>query len=271
MAKVRLDVLLIDMGLSSSREKAKSSIKEGFVYVNGKKADKAGLMVNDSDRIEVLGPEERYVSRGGYKLEKAVEVNNIDLTGKVCMDVGASTGGFTDCMLQRGACRVYAVDVGTAQLADKLKRDERVISMEQTNIRYLSADMLPEAMDFVSVDVSFISLTKVLLPIKSLVTASGCVCCLIKPQFEAGRDRIGKKGVVREPKTHVEVISDVIGYAFSIGYELVGLDYSPIRGPEGNIEYLMYLRNIGDRPAGGEIRIPDELIQRTVTEAHASL
>lgn len=273
MAKERLDVLLVSRQLLASREKAKSAVKAGNVYVNGKPADKAGLMVEETDEIEVRGEQLKYVSRGGYKLEKAIERNGISLDGLVCMDVGASTGGFTDCMLQNGASKVYSIDVGTDQLAEKLRNDERVVSMEQTNIRYVKPEDISEPADFVSVDVAFISLTKVLLPIKDLMKIGGTICCLVKPQFEAGREKIGKKGVVKEAKTHIEVIENVVGYAISIGFELISLDYSPIRGPEGNIEYLAYMKNA--HPASGAASegtcIPDDLIFRTVSEAHASI
>ena len=240
--KERLDVLLVKRNLIESREKAKAIIMAGNVFVNGQREDKAGSMFADSVPIEVKGIPSRYVSRGGFKLEKAVEQYGVILEDKICMDVGSSTGGFTDCMLQNGASKVYAVDVGTNQLAWKLRQDERVISMEKTNIRYLEPNQIPDSIDFISIDVAFISLTKVLLPVRELLKESGEVVCLIKPQFEAGREKVGKKGVVREQSVHIEVIEKVIIYAVSIGFHILNLDYSPIKGPEGNIEYLLHIQ-----------------------------
>ena len=241
--KERLDVLLVKRNLAESREKAKAVIMSGIVYVEGQKEDKAGTTFDESVNIEVRGHTLKYVSRGGLKLEKAMSHFGVMLEGKTCMDVGSSTGGFTDCMLQNGAVRVYAVDVGHGQLAWKLRNDERVVCMEKTNIRYVTPDEIPEKIDFSSIDVSFISLTKVLEPVKKLLKEDGEIVCLIKPQFEAGREKVGKKGVVREKSVHLEVIEMVIAYAVSIGFEVLHLEYSPIKGPEGNIEYLLYLKN----------------------------
>lgn len=241
--KERLDVMLVNGGFAPSREKAKAIIMSGNVYVNGQKEDKAGSMFDEKAVIEVKGAALKYVSRGGLKLEKAMANFDVLLEGKVCMDVGASTGGFTDCMLQNGAVKVYSVDVGHGQLAWKLRQDERVVCMEKTNIRYVTPEDISEPVEFASIDVSFISLTKVLLPLKQLMTTDSQIVCLIKPQFEAGREQVGKKGVVRDKKVHEEVINMVCSYAVSIGFELLNLDFSPIKGPEGNIEYLLHLQN----------------------------
>ncbi len=241
--KERLDVLLVKRNLAESREKAKAVIMAGIVYVEGQKEDKAGTFFEDTVSIEVRGSTLKYVSRGGLKLEKAMTHFGLELSQKVCMDVGSSTGGFTDCMLQNGASKVYAVDVGHGQLAWKLRQDDRVVCMEKTNIRYVTREDIPEGIDFSSIDVSFISLTKVLGPVKALLTEEGQVVCLIKPQFEAGREKVGKKGVVRERSIHLEVIQMVMDFAVSIGFEVKDLEFSPIRGPEGNIEYLLFLQN----------------------------
>lgn len=240
--KERLDVLLVKRNLIESREKAKAVIMSGSVFVDGQREDKAGSTFSESAVIEVRGIVSKYVSRGGFKLEKAVEQYGVSLEGRICMDVGSSTGGFTDCMLQNGAEKVYAVDVGTNQLAWKLRQDERVISMEKTNIRYLEPDQITDIIDFISIDVAFISLTKVLRPVRELLKDRGEVVCLIKPQFEAGREKVGKKGVVREPEVHMEVIEKIIRYAVSLGFRILNLDYSPIKGPEGNIEYLLHIQ-----------------------------
>ena len=255
--KERLDVMLTARGLAASREKAKAIIMSGNVYVNGQKEDKAGAMFDDKADVEVRGNTLKYVSRGGLKLEKAMTHFDISLENKICMDVGASTGGFTDCMLQNGAVKVYAVDVGHGQLDWKLRNDPRVVCMEKTNIRYVKPEDVGEPVAFASIDVSFISLTKVLLPVRELLKNIGQVVCLIKPQFEAGREKVGKKGVVRSPETHLEVIEAVIAYAGSVGYRICGLEFSPIRGPEGNIEYLLHLekeesprQEETDRPSG---------------------
>lgn len=240
--KERLDVILVKQGFAPSREKAKAILMAGNVFVDGQREDKAGTTFDETRiRIEVRGSALKYVSRGGLKLERAMERFPISLVHKVCMDIGASTGGFTDCMLQNGADRVYAVDVGHGQLAWKLRQDERVVCMEKTNFRYVMPQDIGEKIDFASVDVSFISLTKILIPARNLLGEQGCMVCLIKPQFEAGRDKVGKKGVVRDPAVHEEVIRKVTAYADLIGFEAAGLTYSPIKGPEGNIEYLLYL------------------------------
>lgn len=241
--KERLDVLLVKQGLAESREKAKAVIMAGEVFVDNQREDKAGQTFPVTAKIEVRGKKMKYVSRGGYKLERAMEAFPIVLKDKVCMDVGSSTGGFTDCMLQNGARFVYAIDVGTNQLAWKLRQDERVKSMERTNIRYVVPENIGEPVDFVSVDVAFISLTKVLSPVKALMKEEGQIVCLIKPQFEAGREKVGKKGVVRDKKVHREVIETVMNHSLSLGFHILGIDHSPIRGPEGNIEYLLYMEN----------------------------
>ncbi len=241
--KERLDIILMNQGYASSREKAKAIIMSGNVYVNGQKEDKAGTSFDESKiKLEVRGSSLKYVSRGGLKLEKAMEQWQFDLQDCICMDIGASTGGFTDCMLQNGATKVYSVDVGHGQLAWKLRNDERVVCMEQTNFRYMVREDIQDDLDFASVDVSFISLTKILIPARNLLKVGGQMVCLIKPQFEAGRDKVGKNGVVREPKVHEEVIRKIVDYADSIGFSVLHLEYSPIKGPEGNIEYLIHLR-----------------------------
>ena len=239
--KERLDVLLVQKGLAPSREKAKTMIMEGNVFVDNQREDKAGTFFDPSVNIEIHGNTLRYVSRGGLKLEKAMAQFGITLDDKVCMDIGASTGGFTDCMLQNGAKKVYAVDVGYGQFAWKLRQDPWVVCMEKTNIRYVTPEDIGDALNFASVDVSFISLTKVLGPAKELLKDGGQMVCLIKPQFEAGKDKVGKKGVVRDPAVHKEVIERVILFAKSIGFGILHLDYSPIKGPEGNIEYLVHI------------------------------
>ncbi len=268
--KERLDVLLVKRGLSESREKAKALIMEGSVFVKGQREDKPGAVFDESSVIEIKGKTLRYVSRGGLKLEKAMQVFPVSLTGKVCMDIGASTGGFTDCMLQNGASRVYSIDVGYGQLSWKLRQDARVICMEKTNFRYVTREQVPEEIDFASVDVSFISLTKILSPAYELLKQGGEMVCLIKPQFEAGREKVGKKGVVRDAKVHEEVIEKVITYAESIGFSVQGLDFSPVRGPEGNIEYLLFIRRPAERETAG-MQAADQLISAIVTAAHESL
>ena len=240
--KERLDVLLVKRNLVESREKAKAIIMSGNVFVEGEREDKAGTTFSDEVQIEIKGHTLPYVSRGGLKLEKAVANFDVDLEGKVCTDVGCSTGGFTDCMLQNGAKKVFAIDVGRGQLAWKLRQDDRVICMEKTNIRYVTPEDLGERIDFSSIDVSFISLTKVLLPIRNYLKEDGQIVALIKPQFEAGREKVGKKGVVREKSTHHEVIETVVSYAVSIGFKVLNIDFSPIKGPEGNIEYLLHIQ-----------------------------
>ena len=241
--KERLDVILVEQGHAASREKAKAIIMSGNVYVNGQKEDKAGTCFDPSKiKLEVRGSTLKYVSRGGLKLEKAMQTWSFPLEGCVCMDIGASTGGFTDCMLQNGASKVYSVDVGHGQLDWKLRNDERVVCMEQTNFRYLVREDIQDDLDFASVDVSFISLTKILIPARKILKVGGAMVCLIKPQFEAGREKVGKNGVVRESDTHREVIEKIVDYAFLTGFTVKGLTYSPIKGPEGNIEYLIYLQ-----------------------------
>ncbi len=241
--KERLDVLLVKQGLAESREKAKAIIMAGEVFVQGQREDKAGAMFDETKvQITVKGSSLKYVSRGGLKLEKAMANFPIVLTDRVCMDIGASTGGFTDCMLQNGARKVYSVDVGHGQLAWKLRQDERVVCMEKTNFRYLTRDQIADDLDFASVDVSFISLTKILLPAWRLLKTGGQMVCLIKPQFEAGREKVGKKGVVRERSVHREVIAKIMDFADLVQFEVLGLTWSPIKGPEGNIEYLIFLQ-----------------------------
>lgn len=242
MAKIRLDVYLTEEGLAPTRSAAQAMIMAGDVYIDNQKAMKAGEALKGTEKIEVRGKTAKYVSRGGLKLEKAMSVFPVVLEGKVCMDIGASTGGFTDCMLQNGAAKVYSIDVGYGQLAWKLRQDPRVVNMERTNIRYLEAESLDMTPDFFSVDVSFISL-KLVLPVAFDVLKDGSEgVCLIKPQFEAGREKVGKKGVVREKSTHIEVIENVLAFTKEMGFSVQGLDFSPVRGPEGNIEYLMYIK-----------------------------
>ena len=240
--KTRLDVLLTEQGLQESRQKAQTTIMSGLVFVNGQRVDKPGTAVPNDAKIEIRGNTLKYVSRGGLKLEKAMAEFPIELNGCICGDIGASTGGFTDCMLQNGAVKVYAVDVGYGQFAWKLRQDERVVCMEKTNIRYVKPEDIADRLDFASVDVSFISLTKVLGPARELLNDNGEMVCLIKPQFEAGREKVGKKGVVRDKAVHEEVIHKVIDHAVEIGFHILNLEYSPIKGPEGNIEYLVYIR-----------------------------
>ncbi len=241
--KKRLDILLVEQGYAESREKARAVIMAGNVYVNGQKEDKAGTFFQEEGlKLEVRGRTLKYVSRGGLKLEKAMEKWPLPVPNGICMDIGASTGGFTDCMLQNGAAKVYAVDVGLGQLAWKLRSHERVVCMEQTNFRYMTPEDIPEQLDFASADVSFISLTKILIPARNLLRCGGEMVCLVKPQFEAGREKVGKNGVVRDPQVHREVAARIVDYAGLIGFSVLDLDFSPIRGPEGNIEYLLYLR-----------------------------
>ena len=266
--KERLDVILVNRGLAPSREKAKALIMAGSVYVKGQREDKAGTLVNTEDAIEVKGKKLKYVSRGGLKLEKAVEVWKPDIEGKICMDVGASTGGFTDCMLQNGAKKVYAIDVGTNQLAYSLRQDERVVCMEKTNIRYVTEDDISEKADFVTIDVAFISLKKVLEPVYKLMHEDSTIVCLIKPQFEAGREKVGKKGVVRDPAVQKEVIEMVISYAKSISFGVRHLEFSPIKGPEGNIEYLVHLVRLPDGVTEEETNVD---VDAVVKSAHDTL
>lgn len=250
--KERLDVLLVNRGLAPSREKAKTMIMAGNVFVNNNREDKAGSTFPDDCEIEIHGQTLKYVSRGGLKLEKAMTHFDISMEGKVCMDIGASTGGFTDCMLQNGASKVYAVDVGYGQFAWKLRQDERVVCMEKTNIRYVTPEDIDDALDFASVDVSFISLTKVLVPAHALLKDGAQMVCLIKPQFEAGREKVGKKGVVRDKEVHKEVVEKIVSFALSNGFSVLNLEYSPIKGPEGNIEYLVHIKKT-DEPKMAEI------------------
>ncbi|WP_458407629.1 TlyA family RNA methyltransferase [Anaerotignum sp.] len=239
--KERLDVLLVQLGLANSRELAKAYIMAGNVYVDGQKEDKAGTKVAVNADIEVKGSQMKYVSRGGYKLEKAINEFGVQLEGKICLDIGASTGGFTDCMLQNGASKVYAIDVGYGQFAWKLRNDERVVCLEKTNVRYVTHEQVPDEGDFASIDVSFISLTKVLPAVLGVLGPNGQLVCLIKPQFEAGREKVGKKGVVRDINVHREVIEMIVNYVRAQNLGILALDFSPIKGPEGNIEYLIYL------------------------------
>lgn len=240
--KERLDVLVVKHGIAESREKAKAMIMSGDIFVNGQREDKAGSMFQEDVIVELKGKPMKYVSRGGLKLEKALLEFDISLEDKICMDIGASTGGFTDCMLQNGATKVFSVDVGYGQFAWKLRNDERVVCMEKTNIRYVTPEQIGELLDFASVDVSFISLTKVLPAALPLMNEGGEMICLIKPQFEAGREKVGKKGVVREPQTHLEVIQKIIEFSLEHGFSVRNLSFSPIKGPEGNIEYLVHLK-----------------------------
>ncbi len=267
-------MILVDRGLAPSRERAKALIMEGIVFVNGVREDKAGSSFPVNADIEVRGSGMEFVSRGGYKLKKAMEEFPIDLEGAVCMDIGASTGGFTDCMLQRGAKKVYSVDVGTNQLDYRLRTDERVVCMEQTNVRYMVPEDIEDVPDFISVDVSFISLGLVLPVVSALLSDSGSSVCLIKPQFEAGREQVGKKGVVRDPAVHREVIEKVLTYASDNGLYPAGLSYSPIKGPKGNIEYLLYLLKHEPTPserAGADSGFSAEAVKRLVDDAHFNL
>ena len=245
--KKRLDAAVFDLGLAPSREKAKALIMAGVVYVNNQKADKAGMNVTADMNIEVRDNTLKYVSRGGLKLEKAMQVYKINLDGLVCADIGASTGGFTDCMLQNGAKKVYSIDVGYGQLAWKLRCDERVINLEKTNFRYVTHEQVPDELDFASVDVSFISLKLILPVMRSLMRDNAEAVCLIKPQFEAGRENVGKKGVVRDLTVHEQVVSDITDFMVNTGFDVIGVDFSPIKGPQGNIEYLAYIRR-SDKP-----------------------
>lgn len=263
--KLRLDTEILNRGLAQSREKAKAYIMAGVVYVNNQKADKAGTVVKPDDLIEVRASEPKYVSRGGLKLEKAMARFGLDLTGCVCADIGASTGGFTDCMLQNGAERVYAVDVGYGQLAWKLRSDSRVVNLERTNFRYVTAEQIPRPLDFASVDVSFISLKLILPPLMALMKPGAQAVCLIKPQFEAGKGKVGKKGVVRDRAVHLEVIGTITDFALRQGFSVRHLDFSPIKGPEGNIEYLMHIQNDGKGAYGAP---PAEEVVR---QSHAAL
>ncbi len=264
MAKIRLDAFLVNKGLVQSRERAKALIMAGQVYIQNQKCDKAGLMVDeDTTEIEIRGEQLKYVSRGGLKLEKAINEFPISLEGKIAMDIGASTGGFTDCMLLNGAKKVFAVDVGYGQFAWKLRQDERVVNMERTNIRYVTPEQIGEKLDFASIDVSFISLKLVLPVAYNLLGDNGEIVALIKPQFEAGRAQVGKKGVVRDINVHYEVVKTVLDFARSINFNVAGLSFSPIKGPEGNIEYLAYLKK-----SACEDIVTDDVIRSIVDASH---
>lgn len=267
MPRKRLDMLVMDRGLATSRERAKALIMAGDVYVDNQKADKPGDLYPEEAHVECRSSGLRYVSRGGLKLEKAIAAFGIELCGLTCMDIGASTGGFTDCMLQNGAKRVYSVDVGYGQLAWQLRNDSRVVNLERTNARYLSREQVPEDIGFFSVDVSFISLALVLPAIRKLLSGKGRGVCLIKPQFEAGREKVGKKGVVREPAVHMDVIEKITGFAINNGFSVLGLDFSPVKGPEGNIEYLILL----ERSDSPELCAGVPKAKEIVTASHASL
>ena len=264
--KKRLDAALFEQGYAESREKAKALIMAGIVYVNNQKSDKAGNTVKPDDIIEVRGESLKYVSRGGLKLEKAMKSFNISLNGAVCADIGASTGGFTDCMLQNGAVKVYSVDVGYGQLAWKLRTDSRVINLERTNFRYVTIEQIPDPLDFASVDVSFISLYHIFPTLRTLLKNGGRAVCLIKPQFEAGRENVGKKGVVRDKNVHIAVIEKIIGLIKENNFSLLGLDYSPIKGPEGNIEYLCYIEKSDDAE-----NLCEKTAKQVTDESHEAL
>lgn len=264
--KKRLDVLVFEKGFAQSREKAKAIIMAGQVYVNNQKCDKCGVSYDENLPLEVRGDTQRYVSRGGYKLEKAMNSFPITLADKVTMDIGASTGGFTDCMLQNGATKVYSVDVGYGQLAWKLRNDERVVNLERTNMRYVTDEQVLDKIDFFSVDVSFISL-KLILPVaRELLSENGEGVCLIKPQFEAGKEKVGKNGVVRDKSVHIEVVNSIIDFCLNNGFDVLGLDYSPIKGPQGNIEYLIHIRK-----SDNETLKTDVMADTVVTDSHKQL
>ena len=264
--KQRLDAELVARGIIQSREPAKAAIMAGQVYVNNQKADKAGESVSPEDKIEFRGEKLAYVSRGGLKLEKAMELYGFKLDNKICMDVGASTGGFTDCMLQKGATKVYSIDVGYGQLAWKLRQDERVVNLERTNVRYITTEQVPDIVDFVSIDVSFISLGLVIPVLVPFLSEEAMMVCLVKPQFEAGKEKVGKHGVVRDPATHMEVLERAVGFAKNAGFGIVGLEFSPIKGPQGNIEYLMVLTR--KEP---ELSVSSEDIKKLDESSHSEL
>lgn len=264
--KIRLDTAVFEAGYAESREKAKALIMAGLVYVNNQKSDKPGTNVKPDDVIEFRGNAPKYVSRGGLKLEKAVDNFGFSLNGALCADIGASTGGFTDCMLQNGACKVYAIDVGYGQLAWKLRTDDRVINLERTNFRYVTKEQIPDELDFCSVDVSFISLALIVPQMKNIMKHNAQAVCLIKPQFEAGKDKVGKKGVVREPEIHIEVIEKVLSIVAENGFSVLHLDFSPIKGPEGNIEYLIHIINDGNKTISPQVNY-----KVVVEDAHNSL
>ena len=264
MAKIRLDQLVFEKGYADSREKAKAIVMSGNVYVNGQKADKPGLQLPEGTEIEVRIKELPFVSRGGYKLDKALKVFPIEPEGKICIDCGASTGGFTDVLLQHGAKKVYSVDVGYGQLAWKLRNDERVINLERTNLRHITSQQIPESPELAVCDVSFISLKLIIPAVREILAENADFMCLIKPQFEAGREQVGKKGVVRDRKIHEAVVSDIVDFASSSGFTVLGLDYSPIRGPEGNIEYLLHMKK-------GTHEAPELSVAKTVELSHQEL
>lgn len=263
--KIRLDVALVEKGLAPSREKAKAIIMAGIVYVNNQKSDKAGKEINIDDVVEVRGSTLKYVSRGGLKLEKAMQSFPITLEGKICMDVGASTGGFTDCMLMNGAVKVYSIDVGYGQLAWKLRTDNRVVNLERTNFRYVTEEEVKDKIDFASVDVSFISLKHILPNLYKFLKDNGQAVCLIKPQFEAGREKVGKKGVVSDLNTHLEVVERIINLAVENNFSVLGLEFSPVKGPEGNIEYLIYLQKSCEPIISPDVN-PKELVNQSHEE-----
>lgn len=267
MEKERLDIRMVREGFAPSREKAKALIRNGQVYCNGSRADKAGLLIAPETVVTVEGIVFPYVSRGGFKLEKALAEFSISLAGAICMDAGASTGGFTDCMLQNQAAKVYAVDVGSDQLDPKLRQDQRVVTLEKTNVRYLSEEIIPELCDFASVDVSFISLTKVLMSIAGRLQPNGEIVCLVKPQFEAGRPQIGKRGVVKDAAVHQKVLQYITSWCIEQGFRIRGLTFSPVRGPEGNIEYLLYI----SKTQGGSLPDMEQYIMNTVKRSHEEL
>ena len=269
--KIRLDQYLVQHGLIQSRERAKAMIMSGVVFVNEQKVDKAGEMIKEDAKVEVRGHDIGYVSRGGLKLEKAMQCFPLTPRGKVCMDIGASTGGFTDCMLQNGATKVYAVDVGYGQLDWKLRSDERVVCMERTNARYLDRDQIPDELDFASIDVSFISLKLILPAVHRVLKEGGHVACLIKPQFEAGREKVGKKGVVRDPAVHLEVLENFLRHAKGNNFTVLGITYSPIRGPEGNIEYLGYLKKGGEADCVPDLRALVDASHSALKEGHGEI
>ena len=264
MKKIRLDQLVFDLGFTESRERARTTIMSGLVFVNGQRADKPGMSVPPDAKIEVHGEALPFVSRGGYKLDKALKVFPVDPAGKVCIDCGASTGGFTDVLLQHGAAKVYAVDVGYGQLAWKLRTDERVVNLERTNLRYVDASLIPEALDLAVMDVSFISIRLVLPAVKALLKPGADYICLIKPQFEAGREEVGKKGVVRDGRVHAQVVHGILDFSRELGFSVMGLDYSPIKGPEGNIEFICHLKN-------GAFDAPEPDVEAVVSAAHEKL
>mgnify|MGYP003290245669 CR=1 FL=1 len=265
--KMRLDVAVFERGYAETREKAKAMIMAGSVYLNGQKALKGGVNIKETDVIEVRGAVNPFVSRGGLKLDKAVKSFGLDLNNCICMDIGASTGGFTDCMLTNGASKVYAIDVGYGQLAWKLRCDERVVNLERTNFRYLTKETVTEEIDFASIDVSFISLKKILPVLFEFLKTNGQTVALIKPQFEAGKDKVGKKGVVRDINTHKEVITSIVDFAYESGFSVLNLDFSPIRGPEGNIEYLVFLAKENKKI----LNVTNEIINEVVDNSHSVL